>query len=203
MKVKWSTGGSRIPRKRWRQPSRGAPTYDFAKISKKLHEIWKILGRGGRTPRLVPWIRHWWSNFITSLKLYELCNVARNKWNLRWQHRTYTWLRKRKFLIFGIIPHKVFCLCNKHFSIITFKLYSKVPNAGSEIYCEWLQIVEPHIWFALRGVYGDKLWNYFELHLSVKAAAPAGLTCVCTTELTTFKSVILRHCLPKPVSIWS
>ena len=41
-------GGSRIPRRRWRQPSREAPTYDFAKFSEKLHEIEKILGRRGR-----------------------------------------------------------------------------------------------------------------------------------------------------------
>ena len=41
-------GGSRIPHRRGHQPSRGgAPTYDFAKISEKLHEIEKILGRGG------------------------------------------------------------------------------------------------------------------------------------------------------------
>ena len=34
-------GGSRIPRRRGRQPSRGAPTYNFPK---KLHQIEKILG---------------------------------------------------------------------------------------------------------------------------------------------------------------
>ena len=39
-------GGSRIPRRRGRQPSRGAPTYDFAEFCEKLHEIEKILGRG-------------------------------------------------------------------------------------------------------------------------------------------------------------
>ena len=32
---------------RGRQPSRGAPTYDFAKFCEKLHEIEKILGHGG------------------------------------------------------------------------------------------------------------------------------------------------------------
>ena len=32
---------------------RGAPTYDFAKFSKELHEIEKILGQGRP-----PWIRH-------------------------------------------------------------------------------------------------------------------------------------------------
>ena len=31
-------------------PGRGAPTYDFVKISEKLHEIEKILGRGGGRP---------------------------------------------------------------------------------------------------------------------------------------------------------
>ena len=40
-------GGSRIPRRRGRQPYRGAPTYDFAKFCEKLHEIEKILGRRG------------------------------------------------------------------------------------------------------------------------------------------------------------
>ena len=41
-------GGSRIPRRRGRQPSRGrAPTYDFAKFCEKLYEIEKILGRRG------------------------------------------------------------------------------------------------------------------------------------------------------------
>ena len=37
-------GGFRIPRRR------GAPTYDFKIFSKKLHEIEKILGRGGSGP---------------------------------------------------------------------------------------------------------------------------------------------------------
>ena len=53
-------GGSRIPRRRGRQPSRvGAPTYDFAKFRKKLHEIEKILGRRGGAPGAPPLIRHW------------------------------------------------------------------------------------------------------------------------------------------------
>ena len=43
-------GGSRIPRRRGRQPCRGVPTYDFAKFSKKLHEIEKILVHRGATP---------------------------------------------------------------------------------------------------------------------------------------------------------
>ena len=37
-------GGSRIPRRRGRQLSKGAPTCKFAKFSEKLHEIEKILG---------------------------------------------------------------------------------------------------------------------------------------------------------------
>ena len=41
-------GGSRILHRRGRQPSReGAPSYDFVKFSEKLHEIEKILDRGG------------------------------------------------------------------------------------------------------------------------------------------------------------
>ena len=40
-------GGSRIPHRRGRQLSGGAPTYDFAKFCEKLHEIEKILGRRG------------------------------------------------------------------------------------------------------------------------------------------------------------
>ena len=50
-------GGSRIPRRRGRQPTGGGvvPTYDFAKFSKKLHEIMTILGRRGRrAPPLDP-----------------------------------------------------------------------------------------------------------------------------------------------------
>ena len=48
-------GGSRIPRRRGRQPSRGeAPTYDFAKFCEKLHEIEKFLGRRGGARRVRP-----------------------------------------------------------------------------------------------------------------------------------------------------
>ena len=43
-------GGSRIPRRRGRQPSGGAPTFDFAKFCEKLHEIEKNLGRRGGAP---------------------------------------------------------------------------------------------------------------------------------------------------------
>ena len=46
-------GGSRISPRRGRQLPGGAPTYDFAKISQKLHEIERIWapGGGGRVPR--------------------------------------------------------------------------------------------------------------------------------------------------------
>ena len=37
-----------FPVGRGHQPSRGVPTYDFAKFYKKLLEIEKILGHGGR-----------------------------------------------------------------------------------------------------------------------------------------------------------
>ena len=47
-------GGSRIPCRRGRQPSRGEPTYDFVKFSEKLHEIKKILGRRGGARRVPP-----------------------------------------------------------------------------------------------------------------------------------------------------
>ena len=40
------SGGSRISPRRGRQlPRGGAPTYDFAKISQKLHEIERIWGK--------------------------------------------------------------------------------------------------------------------------------------------------------------
>ena len=42
--------GSRIPRRMGRQPSRGAPTYDFVKISEKLHEIEIFVGGRGKRP---------------------------------------------------------------------------------------------------------------------------------------------------------
>ena len=48
------SGGSRISSRRGRQLPRGAPTYDFAKFSQKLHEIERIStpggGREGRAP---------------------------------------------------------------------------------------------------------------------------------------------------------
>ena len=51
----YPSGGSRIFPRRGRQLPRGAPTYDFAKFSQKLHEIERIWApRGGgeaRVPR--------------------------------------------------------------------------------------------------------------------------------------------------------
>ena len=47
-------GGSRIPCKRGRRPSRGTPTYNFVKFSEKLHEIEKILSRGGGGGGMAP-----------------------------------------------------------------------------------------------------------------------------------------------------
>ena len=47
--------GSRIHRRRGRQPSREeAQTYDFGKFSEKLREIEKILDRGGGGAGSVP-----------------------------------------------------------------------------------------------------------------------------------------------------
>ena len=50
-----SSGGSRISPRRGRQlPRGGAPTYDFAKISQKLHEIERIwTPRGGRASKIL------------------------------------------------------------------------------------------------------------------------------------------------------
>ena len=42
LQVNDASGGSRIPPRRGRQLPRGAPTYDFAKFSQKLHEIERI-----------------------------------------------------------------------------------------------------------------------------------------------------------------
>ena len=48
-------GGSRIPRRRGRQPSeRGVLTYDFAKFSQKLHEMRKFWAIGGHVPGAPP-----------------------------------------------------------------------------------------------------------------------------------------------------
>ena len=55
-------GGYRIPCRRGCQPFRATPRYDFAKFSKKLHEIEKILGcREWRALGAPPWIRHCFS----------------------------------------------------------------------------------------------------------------------------------------------
>ena len=42
------SGGSRISPRRGRELPRGAPTYEFAKFSRKLHEIERIWTPGGR-----------------------------------------------------------------------------------------------------------------------------------------------------------
>ena len=46
-----ASGGSRISPRRGRQLPGGAPTYDFAKFSQKLHEIKRIWAPGGGVPR--------------------------------------------------------------------------------------------------------------------------------------------------------
>ena len=48
------SGGSRISPRRGRQLPRGAPTYDFAKFSQKLHEIERIWPPGRRTSLAPP-----------------------------------------------------------------------------------------------------------------------------------------------------
>ena len=47
---KQSSGGPRISPRWRRQPSRGAPTYDLAKFSQKLHQIERIWTPGGARP---------------------------------------------------------------------------------------------------------------------------------------------------------
>ena len=49
-----SSGGTRIHHRRGANPPGGAPTYDFAKISEKLHGIEKILGSRGVRARGAP-----------------------------------------------------------------------------------------------------------------------------------------------------
>ena len=48
------SGGSRISPRRGSQLRRGAPTYDFAKFSQKLHEIERIWVPEGGVPRAPP-----------------------------------------------------------------------------------------------------------------------------------------------------
>ena len=48
-------------------PPEGAPKYDFAKFSEKLHEIEKILSLGGRTPLDPPLPTHCLIIFINIL----------------------------------------------------------------------------------------------------------------------------------------
>ena len=57
---KITRGGSRIPRRRGRHPSRrGRQHTNMPDFSQKLHEIKKILVRGGGARRgCPPWIRH-------------------------------------------------------------------------------------------------------------------------------------------------
>ena len=64
-----SRGGSRIPRRRGRQPSRrGRQHMILTKISKKPHQLEKILAhRGGHIPGVPPQIRH--------CKVKKWCNV--------------------------------------------------------------------------------------------------------------------------------
>ena len=53
----------------------GAPTYDFVKISQKMHEIEKILGHGGggegARRGAPPLIRHCWVMFILTVRITE------------------------------------------------------------------------------------------------------------------------------------
>ena len=73
--TKWFSGGSRICPRRGRQLPGGAPTYDFAKIFQKLHEIERIwIPRGARVPcaPLDPPLCHCVKNFVMiSHKSYD------------------------------------------------------------------------------------------------------------------------------------
>ena len=79
----WCRGGCRILRRRGRQSQGGAPTYKFARFSQKLHEIKKILVRGGGggvraggTPLDPPlW---WYLNLYVIICKYFVTN--RGKW---------------------------------------------------------------------------------------------------------------------------
>ena len=51
MFIQYNTGADAGFRRRGRQPSRGAPTCDFARFSEKLYEIEKILVRRGEARR--------------------------------------------------------------------------------------------------------------------------------------------------------
>ena len=63
------SGGSRISPRRGRQLPGGAPTYDFAKISQKLHEIERILTpRGGAHPKFY---------YVDPPLVYMLCPIFR------------------------------------------------------------------------------------------------------------------------------
>ena len=64
-------------------PRGGAPTYEFAKFCKKLHEIEKILGRRGRAPLfvIVLWIKievtYFCINLTFKFKQYKKCQLCR------------------------------------------------------------------------------------------------------------------------------
>ena len=56
--IVWISGGSRIsPRRGHQLPGGGAPTYDFAKFSQKLHEIERISAPQGGRASLAPPLR--------------------------------------------------------------------------------------------------------------------------------------------------
>ena len=75
-----SSGGSRISPRRGRQLSGGAPTYDFVKISPKLHEIERIwTPRGARVQNFTMWIRHW-KGILMIPKCKPMCFLCNNKW---------------------------------------------------------------------------------------------------------------------------
>ena len=66
------SGGSRISPRRGPQLRRGAPTYDFAKFSQKLHEIERIWApEGGGVPRAP----------LRSATVYSQCYFVH--WHLR------------------------------------------------------------------------------------------------------------------------
>ena len=73
-------GGSRIPCRRGRQPSRvGVPTYKFARFSQKPHEIKKMLvrwGAGARRGRS-PSIRHCRNSYFwLSMRIFFTIKIS-------------------------------------------------------------------------------------------------------------------------------
>ena len=62
----------------WGANSRGgAPTYDFAKFSQKLHEIERIWTRGEDVPRFTPWIRYCTEELLP--RIITACNSSCGK----------------------------------------------------------------------------------------------------------------------------